>query len=223
MRAGAEVDPDHASPARAALMALYDATDGNNWTDSTNWGTDEPLDYWHGVTTGDAGRVVRLNLHANNLTGPIPPELGTLTNLDALELYNNKLTGSIPPELGDLDNLNILWVADNNLTGSIPPELGSLTNLTQLRAAGNNLTGPLPSAMTNLGLLWQLHIENNAGLCAPADAAFQAWLATVRDFTGDTCADDVPAAPPLAQLLLALLLLGGGAYYRVRQARDWAR
>ena len=34
---------------------------------------------------------------------------------------------------------------------------------------------------------------------------------------------EVPAAPPLAQVLLALLLLGGGAYYRVRQARHWAR
>ena len=49
-------------------------------------------------------------LYENNLTGPIPPALGTLTNLDALELYNNKLTGSIPPALGDLDNLYILWV-----------------------------------------------------------------------------------------------------------------
>ena len=78
-------------------------------------------------------------------------------------------------------------------------------------------------SMTNLGRLEYLDIGNNAGLCAPGDAAFQAWLATVRDFTGDTCADDVPAAPLLAQLLLALLLLGGGADYRVRQARHWAR
>ena len=34
---------------------------------------------------------------------------------------------------------------------------------------------------------------------------------------------EVPAAPPLAQLLLALLLLGGCAYCRVRKARHWAR
>ena len=271
VRGGVEVDPDQASPDRAALMALYNATDGNNWTDSTNWGTDEPLDQWHGVRTDDAGRVVRLDVHVNNLTGsippelgtltnleflrlyennltgrippelgtltnleelkldnnnltgPIPPELGTLTNLELLHLYRNNLTGSIPPELGDLDNLKRLWVAHNNLTGSIPPELGSLTNLTGLWAAYNNLTGPLPSSMTNLGPLNHLLLENNAGLCAPADAAFQAWLATVHDFKGEICADDVPAAPPLAQLLLALLLLGGGAYYRVRQARHWAR
>ena len=247
VRGGVEVDPDQASPDRAVLMALYNATDGNNWTNSTNWGTDEALDHWHGVRTDDAGRVVRLDLHVNNLTGSIPPELDTLINLERLRLYENNLTGRIPPELGtlinlkelkldnnnltgpipselgSLTNLENLYLYGNNLTGSIPPELGSLTNLTGLWAAFNNLTGPLPSSMTNLGPLDHLLIENNAGLCAPADAAFQAWLATVRDFMGDTCADEVPAAPPLAQLLLALLLLGGGAYYRMRQARHWAR
>ena len=271
VRGGVQVDPDQASPDRAALMALYNATDGNNWTDSTNWGTDEPLDQWHGVRTDDAGRVVRLDVHVNNLTGSIPPELGTLTNLEflrlyennltgripselgaltnlkelkldnnnltgpipselgsltnleLLHLYRNNLTGSIPPELGDLDNLKRLWVAHNNLTGSIPPELGSLTNLTGLWAAYNNLTGPLPSSMTNLGPLNHLLLENNAGLCAPADAAFQAWLATVKDFRGETCAQEVPTVPLLAQMFLALLLLCGGAYYRVRQVRHWAR
>jgi len=41
---------------RAALEALYDATDGPNWTDSTNWRTDAPLGDWFGVTTDtDAG------------------------------------------------------------------------------------------------------------------------------------------------------------------------
>ena len=271
VRAGAEVDPDPASPDRAALMALYNATDGNNWTDSANWDTDEALDHWHGVKTDDAGRVVRLDLHVNNLTGSIPPELdtlinlerlrlyennltgrippelgtlinleelkldnnnltgpipaelGALTNLENLHLYGNNLTGSIPPELGELDNLKLLWVAHNNLTGSIPPELGSLSNLTGLWAAANNLTGPLPSSMTNLGPLDHLHLENNAGLCAPADAAFQAWLATVKDFRGETCAQEVPTVPLLAQMFLALLLLCGGAYYRVRQVRHWAR
>ena len=28
---------------KAALEALYDATDGSNWTTSTNWTTTEPL------------------------------------------------------------------------------------------------------------------------------------------------------------------------------------
>ena len=313
VRAGAEVDPDPASPDHAALMALYDATSGHNWTDSTNWGTDEPVDRWHGVTIGDAGRVVRLNLHANNLTGTLPPalgrlsslaaldlhgnnnltgpiplELGTLTNLRRLFLYENNLTGTLPPALGDLSNLEDLRLDNNNLTGPIPPALGALSNLVRLFLYGNNLTGPIPpalGALTNLEVLFlftndltgpippalgalsnlvvlildsnnlagpippalgalsslrhlslrsnnltgpipsalgdlsglgilqlgfnnltgalplslanlqyleQLYIDNNAGLCASANAAFQAWLATVRDFRGDTCAEGVP-------------------------------
>ena len=71
-----------------------------------------------------------------------------------------------------------------------------MANLETLILYENNLTGPLPSSMTNLRLLDTLHIKNNAGLCAPADAAFQAWLATVGNFTGDTCADAVQPNPP---------------------------
>ena len=47
---------------RAALEALYEATDGSNWITSTNWKTGEPLSAWHGVTTDAAGRVTRLPL-----------------------------------------------------------------------------------------------------------------------------------------------------------------
>ena len=36
---------------RDALVALYNATDGENWTDSSNWLTEESLDSWFGVTT----------------------------------------------------------------------------------------------------------------------------------------------------------------------------
>ena len=35
---------------RDALIAFYNATDGPNWTDNTNWCSDEPLDTWYGVT-----------------------------------------------------------------------------------------------------------------------------------------------------------------------------
>ena len=49
-----------------------------------------------------------LRLHSNNLSDPIPPELGDLANLRHLYLYANQLTGEIPPELGNLANLRVL-------------------------------------------------------------------------------------------------------------------
>ena len=38
---------------RAALVALYAATDGENWDDNSNWLSDAPLGDWYGVTTRD--------------------------------------------------------------------------------------------------------------------------------------------------------------------------
>ena len=65
---------------RAALVALYNATDGANWANNTNWLSNNPLGNWYGVTT-NAGRVTTLALDRNNLTGSIPSALGNLSNL----------------------------------------------------------------------------------------------------------------------------------------------
>ena len=42
---------------RAALVALYNATDGPNWTNNHNWLSEAPIGEWYGVTTDDDGRV----------------------------------------------------------------------------------------------------------------------------------------------------------------------
>ena len=45
------------NPDRAALEALYSATDGPNWQYNTNWLTNAPLGKWYGVSTDASGRV----------------------------------------------------------------------------------------------------------------------------------------------------------------------
>ena len=40
---------------REALVVLYHATDGPNWTNSTNWLSGSPLGEWYGVTTDADG------------------------------------------------------------------------------------------------------------------------------------------------------------------------
>ena len=71
---------------RDVLMALYNATDGPNWANKTNWLSDRPLGEWHGVPTDANGRVTELNLNQNELSGVIPAELGSLANLQGLYL-----------------------------------------------------------------------------------------------------------------------------------------
>ena len=66
---------------REALVALYNSTDGENWYGSGNWLSDAPLGEWDRVTTNDDGRVISLGLVYNGLSGEIPAELGSLSNL----------------------------------------------------------------------------------------------------------------------------------------------
>ena len=132
-------EPPEVAADRAALVALYHATGGDNWLDSTNWLTDAPLGEWHGVTTDSDGRVIDLELLVG-MRGPVPPELGALTRLERLYLGQplhpfglvNYLSGPIPPELGKLARLRELVLWNNELSGPIPAELGDLVQLDRL-------------------------------------------------------------------------------------------
>ena len=155
---------------RDALVALYNATNGPGWKNSENWLSEAPLGEWHGVATDDCdGSVTGLDLSRNQLTGPIPPELGNLKNLTWLTLWDNQMTGPILLELGSLENLTWLRLGHNQLTGPIPPELGNLSALRQLNLGYNQLTGPIPPELGNLSGLQYLWLSDNRLTgCVPA-------------------------------------------------------
>ena len=161
---------------RAALEALYNATGGDNWLENDNWLSDAPIGQWLGVTTGPSGRVTVLNLTENQLSGAIPAELGSLTNLQRLYLSDNLLTGEIPAELGSLINLEGLHLWGNGLTGEIPAELANLTNLERLNLSENQLTGTVPAELANLTNLQRLSLHDNQ-LTGPIPA----WLSNLTD------------------------------------------
>ncbi len=145
---------------REALVALYNATDGDNWTDKTNWLTDNDLSTWFGVTVSN-GRVTSLDLRENNLTGEIPPQLGSLTSLDSLRLDHNALSGPIPPELGNLTKMKRLILFSNQLSGTVPPELAKLSNLERLILFSNQLSGTVPPELAKLSNLKWLYLSTN--------------------------------------------------------------
>ena len=146
---------------RAALVALYNATSGPNWTINTNWLTTAALSEWYGVTTDVDGRVTHVYLSQNELNGEIPVELGDLTNLQILYLAQNMLSGAIPAALGDLTNLRQLYLNQNMLSGEIPAELGDLASLQILYLWGNELSGEIPAALGDLTNLEQLSLAQN--------------------------------------------------------------
>ena len=149
-----------------ALVALYNSTNGPGWSNNDNWLTDSPINLWETtsglppVTLID-GRVIELFLEANNLEGPIPPEIGNLTKLKVLSLIRNKLNDTIPKELGRLTKLEFLLLQNNNLTGNIPKELSMLSGLGHLSLIDNNLDGTIPPELGELDKLGGLLLSNN--------------------------------------------------------------
>ncbi len=148
-------------PELAALQALYNSTDGANWTYNDNWLSDAPLSDWHGIETDDEGRVIEIYLIGNNLDGEIPAELGDLTELEGLYLARNELSGSIPSEIGNLSKLNTLMLFNNELTGTIPYQLGNLDSLEVMHLSNNQLSGRIPTALGDLENLRRLHLTVN--------------------------------------------------------------
>lgn len=175
-----------------ALVALYNAADGPNWTNNSGWLEEaNPCGgAWYGVThcnqapaeqhvtyldlhqnalsgpipadLSDLVALEYLNLSGNALTGSIPSSLGSISTLHGLFLNNNALSGSIPSTLGSLSMLQNLEAEDNDLDGTLPTQLGSLTQLRRLRLARNQLTGTIPASFSSLSLLTSLKLNGNA-------------------------------------------------------------
>ncbi len=143
-----------------ALVALYESTDGANWTNNTDWlATNTPCS-WFGVTCSE-GNITQLSLGSNQLNGSIPPEIGNLTLLVYVRLYYNQLSGPIPSEIGNLTALTALYLSSNQLSGAIPTEISNLTALTWLDLSSNQLNGVIPPEISYLSNLTYLHLGSN--------------------------------------------------------------
>ena len=141
---------------------LLVAKDTLRGTGSLNWSTGTAIGSWDGVTVGGTPkRVTGLALDSRSLTGSIPWELGSLSELTVLNLHENSLTGSIPPELGSLSKVTYLRLSRNSLTGVIPSELGGLSSVTYFNLAVNSLTGVIPSELGDLSNLRKLWLKEN--------------------------------------------------------------
>jgi len=151
-----------------ALVSLYNATGGSQWTSKAGWMVSTNPCNWAGVACNAGKRVTQLILNGEapnpgNLTGSLPAALGNLTGLQVIDLASNEIGGTIPPTLGNLKNLLALDLSGNFLTGTIPASLGGLTALTvELDLHSNQLSGPIPTTFTNLNALFILDLGSNS-------------------------------------------------------------
>jgi Leucine-rich repeat (LRR) protein len=142
-----------------ALVVLYNSTDGPNWYESDNWLTASPLSSWFGVTV-ENGRLTRLELDDNNLSGSLPSEIGNWTAIERLGLPSNNLSGPIPAAIGQCASLNTLLLMVNELT-TIPSEIAQCSQLEYVSLYRNAFTGPFPTVFLDMTQLITLDLGSN--------------------------------------------------------------
>ena len=146
-----------------ALVAIYNASDGANWT-KNKWELDKPIDTWPAVTVTN-GRVTALKLSTSGVIAKdwtLPDAVGDLTELTELRINSNKLVGDIPDAVYSLAKLEKLYFQNDNLTGSISGKIAQLTELTELYVDRNaNMTGGIPKEIGNLKKLMRLNISQS--------------------------------------------------------------
>lgn len=133
---------------------LMEVRDQMTRTGSLNWSPDIPIAEWEGVSiAGSPPRVHAVALRGPRVIGILPPELGELEELRALNVggdddsVTSGLTGPIPAELGNLQSLRYLNLGFNFLSGEIPQELGRSQSLDVLELYANFVGGCVPSQL----------------------------------------------------------------------------
>jgi hypothetical protein len=140
---------------RKALVEFYQATNGDQWNNNTNWCSDKPLEEWFGVKMGYHNAypyVTNLELSGNNLSGHLPDGdcLLRLGGINGLYLWDNNIGGNIPQCLEHCYSLSGFFMDRNQLTGEIPAYLFDLPYLSYFEVADNKLTGPIPANFSHL-------------------------------------------------------------------------
>jgi Leucine-rich repeat (LRR) protein len=114
-----------------------------------------------------ASNLKEFHITENEIKGPFPSEILTLTLLEKLYISFNEINGTLPTQIGTLSNLKELFAYTNAMTGTIPTQLGNLVQLERLVLGQNNFKGTLPTQLNNLSNLKELsfyHEESNGEL-----------------------------------------------------------
>ncbi|GKV47916.1 hypothetical protein SLEP1_g54766 [Rubroshorea leprosula] len=179
---------------RQALLSFKQGlVDEHGWLSS--WGSEEEKKNcceWEGVQCSNTtGHIIMLNLttyfilrgieypcenltlqrtidlSSNKLTGEIPIQMASLSEMHQLNLSRNYLTGRIPPDIGQMRQLESLDLSHNKLSGQLPPSMSQLYSLSKLDLSYNNFSGKIPTSTQMDTFNASAFVGNNPTLCGP--------------------------------------------------------
>ncbi|XP_061369164.1 receptor-like kinase TMK4 [Gastrolobium bilobum] len=187
----------------------------------SGWSATTAFCNWSGVKCDSSNRVITINLSSKKLSGTLPPDLNSLSQLTYLSLLGNALSGSLP-SLANLTMLVTVYLDGNNFTSvtdgcfqgltnlqnismtnninlapwTFPTELTQSYNLVQLDLGNTNLMGSLPDVFGSFVTLQGLRLSYNyltGGLPKSfAGSGIQnLWLNNQRDGSGFSGSIDV--------------------------------
>ena len=166
---------------RDALIAIYNALGGDNWTNNENWCTDKPVEDWYGIQVDASGNIVSIDLCGNNLKGNIPKEIGVFSKLTYLNFQANNNITSLPDEIAELHSLEQLYLDSQlcpwnpniyklsnlriiNMTYADLSQIGQLNNIEEVSIIYPS--GNIPSNIDNCRNLQVLRLSSGNLDCA---------------------------------------------------------
>ena len=188
------------------LKDYYNAADGSNWTNHSDWFSDAMPCGWSGISCVGVlpASVAWLNVDETAQRGVIARGLDALPELELLSLgaqcclKTAPIRGTIPPELGNLSKLQTLVIEDSLLSGEIPSQLSTMPNLLELRISRTQTSGSIPSQLSQLPALERLIIrDTNITGSIPSELSMIGTLVEI-DLYNNALTGEVP--PTFSQL-----------------------
>lgn len=136
------------------LVDLYNATDGDNWKDNTNWG-DEDLANWFGVKVRN-GKINEIVIPNNRLVGELPVSLSALPDLYVLDLAANLVRGNLSTFLSS--SVNQVYLNDTQVTGTLDAVFAN-PSMRAIDFENAPITGIIPDFNFNNASLFHFNVS----------------------------------------------------------------
>lgn len=139
-----------------ALVALYDSTDGPNWSKQENW-LNGPVSTWQGITVENS-RVAEIEFSTTGLNGTIPDSIFNLDGLKEFRFRESDARLDLDQRMAGWSNLELINVSGNMVT----VDLNSLCLMPMLHSItffSMHVAGEIPECFQDLQLT-RLNITN---------------------------------------------------------------